>query len=136
MKKRINGRYSVDDSRDGDDDGSGETGHGRKSSRRHGRRGSDSETQERLEDKEDTRTHWSSSDRRARKEEHREGSSGDQEESHAHDRVVHADKSHRERWKHGHERSSSRFSHEGDSSERIPTEAGKENDAVEAWGMV
>ena len=52
MKKRINGRYSVDDSPDGDDDGSGETGHRRKSSRRHGRRGSDSETQERLEDEE------------------------------------------------------------------------------------
>ncbi|KAF2548268.1 hypothetical protein F2Q70_00019698 [Brassica cretica] len=76
--------------------------------------------------KRDTRTHWSSSDRRAKKEEHREGSSGDQEESHAHDRVVHADKSHPERWKHGHERSSSRFSHEGDSSESILTEAGKE----------
>lgn len=52
MKKRINGRYSVDDSPDGDDDGRGETGHRRKSSRRHGRRGSDSETQERLEDEE------------------------------------------------------------------------------------
>lgn len=76
--------------------------------------------------KRDTRTHWSSSDRRAKREEHREGSSGDQEESHAHDRVVHADKSHPERWKHGHERSSSRFSHEGDSSESILTEAGKE----------
>ncbi|CAF2082379.1 unnamed protein product [Brassica napus] len=75
MKKRINGRYPVDDSPDGDDDGRGETGHRRKSSKRHGRRGSDSETQERLEDEEDTRTHWSSSDRRARREEHREGSS-------------------------------------------------------------
>ncbi|WZY97395.1 hypothetical protein YC2023_069724 [Brassica napus] len=75
MKKRINGRYSVDDSPVGDDGGRGETGHRRKSSKRHGRRGSDSETQERLEDEEDTRTHWSSSDRRARREEHREGSS-------------------------------------------------------------
>ncbi|CAF1924661.1 unnamed protein product [Brassica napus] len=82
MKKRINGRYSVDDSPDGDDDGRGETGHRRKSSRRHGRRGSDSETQERLEDEEGHENPI------AKKEEHREGSSGDQEESHAHDRVL------------------------------------------------
>ncbi|KAH0921186.1 hypothetical protein HID58_021204 [Brassica napus] len=48
----------------------------------------------------------------------------DQEESHAHDRVVHADKSHLERWKHGHERSTAQDFHTR--SERILTEAGKE----------
>uniref|UniRef100_A0A0D3DNW4 Uncharacterized protein n=1 Tax=Brassica oleracea var. oleracea TaxID=109376 RepID=A0A0D3DNW4_BRAOL len=102
MRKRIHESYSDDDS--GDDDGKGETDHKRKSSRRYGRRESNSEVQERLDDEEDTRCHWSSSDRRSRKEDHREGSLGDQEESHAV-----GEKSQRER-------SSSRHSHEGDSS--------------------
>ncbi|KAG2243180.1 hypothetical protein Bca52824_094976 [Brassica carinata] len=105
-RKRIHGKYSDDDD-SGDDDGRGETSHKRKSSRPYGRRGSDSEVQEGLDDdQEDARTHRSSSDRRSRKEDRREGS--DQEESHAHDRI--GEKSRRER-------SSSRYSHEGDSSE-------------------
>ncbi|CDY20942.1 BnaA08g25830D [Brassica napus] len=108
-RKRIHERYSDDDS--GDDDGRGETSHKRKSSRRYPRRGSDSEVQEQLDDQEESRTHWSSSERRSRKEDDREGSSASQEESRAHDRV-HAvgDKSQRQR-------SSSRYSHERDSSE-------------------
>ncbi|KAF8108059.1 hypothetical protein N665_0115s0068 [Sinapis alba] len=107
MRKRIHERYSDDDD-SGDDDGKGETSQKRKSSRRYGRRGSDSEVHEGVVYGEDARTHWSSSDRRSRKEDRREGSSGDQEESHR----VHAvgEKSQRER-------SSSRYSHEVDSSE-------------------
>ncbi|XP_009144452.1 zinc finger CCCH domain-containing protein 5 [Brassica rapa] len=110
MRKRIYEKYSDDDS--GVEDGRGETSHKRKSSRRYGKRGSDSEVQEGLDDEENTRTHWSSSDRRSRKEDDREGSSADhKEKSHGHDRVHEVgEKSRRER-------SSSRYSHEGDSSE-------------------
>lgn len=102
-KRRIHGRYSDDD-----DDDSGEPSHKRKRSRRYGRRGSDSEVQEGVDDEEDARTHRSSSDIRSRKE---GSSAADQKENHGDDRV-HAvgDKSQRER-------SSSRYSQEGDSSE-------------------
>ncbi|CAH8340158.1 unnamed protein product [Eruca vesicaria subsp. sativa] len=108
-RKRIHGRYSDDDD-SGDEDGRGETSHKRKCSRRYGRRGSDSEVEERLNDEEETRTtHRSSSERRSRKEHDREGSGADEEEeSNGYDRV--GDKSRRER-------SRSRYSHEGDSSE-------------------
>ncbi|KAL1222787.1 Zinc finger CCCH domain-containing protein 5 [Cardamine amara subsp. amara] len=105
--KKIHGRYSDDDSPDGDDNGRRETGHKRKA-----RRGTDSEVEEQMDNEKDIRT------RRSSRKYNREGSSADQEDSYEHDKV-HAvcDKSHRERSKHRHERSSSRCSHEGDLSE-------------------
>ncbi|CAA0186764.1 unnamed protein product [Arabidopsis thaliana] len=106
-RKRIHGRYSDDDSADGDDYGRRGTGHKRKP-----RRGTDSEVQEQMDDEKDRKPHKSS------KKYSREGSSADQEESHEHDRVrTVSDKSQRERSKHRHERSSSRYSHEEDSTE-------------------
>lgn len=105
--KKFHGRYSDDDSPDGDDYGSRETGH-----KRRARRGTDSEVQEKMDDEKDIRSHRSS------RKYNREGSSTDREESHEHDRVhTVCDKTQRERSKHRHERSSSRYAHEGDSTE-------------------
>ncbi|KAL9305650.1 Zinc finger CCCH domain-containing protein 5 [Arabidopsis thaliana] len=106
-RKRIHGRYSDDDSADGDDYGRRGTGHKRKP-----RRGTDSGVQEQMDNEKDRKTHRSS------RKHSREGSSADKEEGHEHDRVhTVSDKSHRERSKHRHERSSSRYSHEEDSTE-------------------
>ncbi|XP_023644871.1 zinc finger CCCH domain-containing protein 5 isoform X2 [Capsella rubella] len=105
--KRGHGRYSDDDSPDGDDSGRRETGHRRKARR------TDAEAQEQMDDEKDSKTHRSSRKYR------RDGSSADQEENHEHDRVhTVCDKSQRERSKRRHERSSSRYSHEEDSTER------------------
>lgn len=104
IRKRIHGRYSDDDSPDGDDYGRRETGNKGKA-----RRETNSEIQEQMDDEKDRKPHRSS------RKYSREGSSADQEESHEDDTV--RDKSQRERWKHGHERSSSRYSHEEGSTE-------------------
>ncbi|XP_019091735.1 PREDICTED: zinc finger CCCH domain-containing protein 5-like isoform X1 [Camelina sativa] len=92
IRTRIHGRYSDDDSPDGDDYDRRETGHRRKA-----RRGTDSEAQEHMDAKKNRKTHRSS------RKHSREGSSADREESHEHDRVRTS--------KHRDERSSSRYSH-------------------------
>ncbi|CAL9214404.1 unnamed protein product [Arabidopsis halleri] len=103
IRKRIHVRYSDDES----PDGRRETGHKQKSRRR-----TDSKVEEQTDDEKDRKTHRSS------RKYSRERSSADQEESHEHDRVCTvSDKSQREGSKHGHERSSSRYSHAEDSAE-------------------
>ncbi|VVA99209.1 unnamed protein product [Arabis nemorensis] len=74
--KKFHGRYSDDDSSDGDDYGSRKTGHKWKS-----KGGTDSEVHELVDDEKDRRNHMSS------RKYNMEVSSADQEESHEHDRV-------------------------------------------------
>ncbi|KFK43317.1 hypothetical protein AALP_AA1G109200 [Arabis alpina] len=103
-KENIHGRYTDDDSPDGDDYDSRETSHKRKAME-----GTDSELREQMDDEKDMRTLRSS------RKYNRERSSADQEESHKHDRV-HTGRD-RESSKHQRERSSSRYSYAEDSSE-------------------